>query len=58
MKKQTRKKTMLEKEFELLVQELKDSGLKVNENFEEKNNRNVLKVTLINKRKKNKCPLL
>tara|TARA_B100000886_G_scaffold269621_1_gene193654 strand:+ start:389 stop:550 length:162 start_codon:yes stop_codon:yes gene_type:complete len=52
MKKQTRKKTMLEKEFKLLVKELKDSGLKVNENFEEKNNRNILKVTLINKRRK------
>ena len=35
MKNLTRKKTLLEKEFQLLVQELKDSGLKVNENFEE-----------------------
>ena len=51
MKKQTRKKTMLEKEFKLLVKELKNSGLRVNENFEEENNRNVLKVTLINKRR-------
>ena len=58
MKKLTRKKTLLEKEFKLLVQELKESGLKVNENFEEKNNRNILKVTFLKKREHNKCPLL
>ena len=52
MKKQKSKKTILEEEFKLLVQELKDSGLKVNENFEKENNRNILKVTLINKRRK------
>ena len=52
MKKQKRKKTILEEEFKFLVQELKDSGLKVNENFEKGNNRNILKVTLINKRRK------
>ena len=58
MKKLTRKKTLLEKEFKLLVQELKESGLKVNENFEEKNNRNILKVTFIKKKEHNKCLLL
>ena len=58
MKNLTRKKTLLEKEFQLLVQELKDSGLKVNENFEEENNRNILKDTIIRKREHNKCPLL
>tara|TARA_B100000401_G_scaffold422166_1_gene348944 strand:+ start:314 stop:490 length:177 start_codon:yes stop_codon:yes gene_type:complete len=58
MKNLTRKKTLLEKEFKLLVQELKDSGLKVNKNFEEENNRNILKVTIIKKREHNRCPLL
>lgn len=58
MKNLTRKKTLLEKEFQLLVQELKDSGLKVNKNFEKENNRNFLKVTFIKKRENNKCPLL
>ena len=58
MKNFTRKKTLLEKEFQLLVQELKDSGLKVNKNFEKENNRNFLKVTFIKKRENNKCPLL
>jgi len=58
MKNLMRKKTLLEKEFKLLVQELKESGLKVNENFEEKNNRNILKVTFLKKREHNKCPLL
>ena len=57
MKNLKRKKTLLEKEFKLLVQELKESGLKVNENFEEKNNRNILKVTFLKKREHNKCPL-
>ena len=50
MKNLKRKKTLLEKEFKLLVQELKESGLKVNENFEEKNNRNILKVTFLKKK--------
>ena len=58
MKNLTRKKTLLEKEFQLLVQELKDSVLKVNKNFEKENNRNFLKVTFIKKREHNKCPLL
>ena len=58
MKNLTRKKTLLEKEFQLLVQEIKDIGLKVNENFEEENYRNILKVTFIKKREYNKCPPL
>ena len=58
MKNLKRKKTLLEKEFKLLVQELKESGLKVNENFEEKNNGNILKVTFLKKREHNKCQLL
>ena len=44
------KKTFLEKEFQLLLQELKDSGLKVNENFEQENNRNVFEVTFVKKK--------
>ena len=35
MKNLGEKKTLLGKEFELLIQELKDSGVKVNENFQE-----------------------
>ena len=58
MKNLERKKTLLEKEFQLLVQEFKDSGLKVNENFKEEDNRNILKVTFIKNREHNKCPLL
>ena len=53
MKNLERKKNLLEKEFQLLVQEFKDSGLKVNENFEEEDNRNILEVTLIKKREHN-----
>ena len=51
MIKDKRKETILEKEFKLLVQELKDSGLEVNENFAEQNNKNVLKVTLLKKKR-------
>ena len=58
MKNLKRKKTLLEKEFKLLVQELKESGLKVNENFEEKNNRNILKLIFFKKRELKKCLLL
>ena len=50
MRTSTGKKTLLEKEFHLLLQELKDSGLKVNENFEKKNNRNVFEVTFVKKK--------
>jgi len=50
MRNLTRKKTLLEKEFQLLIQEFKDSGLKVNENFEQENNRNVFEVTFVKKK--------
>ena len=50
MRTSTGKKTLLEKEFQLLLQELKDSGLKVNENFEQENNRNVFEVTFVKKK--------
>ena len=50
MRTSTGKKTLLEKEFQLLIQELKDSGLKVNENFEQENNRNVFEVTFVKKK--------
>ncbi len=52
MRTSTGKKTLLEKEFQLLLQELKDSGLKVNENFEQENNRNVFEVTFVKKKEK------
>ena len=51
MRTSTGKKTLLEKEFQLLIQELKDSGLKVNENFEQENNRNVFEVTFVKKKR-------
>ena len=51
MIKDKRRETILEKEFKLLVQELKESGLKVNENFEEQNDKNSLKITLLKKRR-------
>ena len=53
MKNLERKKTLLEKEFQLLVQEFKDSGLKVNKNFEDQNNENELKVSFIKKKSVN-----
>ena len=51
MKNYREKKTLLGKEFELLIQELKDSGVKVNENFKEENNKKELTVTFIKKRR-------
>ena len=51
MIKDKRRETILEKEFKLLIQELKDRGLKVNENFEEQNDKNALKITLLKKRR-------
>ena len=51
MKNLGEKKTLLGKEFELLIQELKDSGVKVNENFQEKNNKKEFIVTFIKKRR-------
>ena len=44
-----RKKTLLEIEFELLVQDLKNSGLKVNENHREEIPLNRTFVTFISK---------
>ena len=51
MKNLGEKKTLLGKEFELLIHELKDSGVKVNENFKEENNKKELIVTFIKKRR-------
>ena len=51
MKNLGEKKTLLGKEFELLIQELKDSGVKVNENFKEENYKKELTVTFIKKRR-------
>ena len=51
MKNLVEKKTLLGKEFEILIQELKDSGVKVNENFKEENNKKELTVTFIKKRR-------
>ena len=51
MIKNKRRETILEKEFKFLIQELKDSGLKVNENFEEQNDKIALKITLLKKRR-------
>ena len=51
MKNLGEKKTLLGKEFELLIKELKDSGVKVNENFKEENNKKELTVTFIKKRR-------
>ena len=50
MKNLGEKKTLLGKEFELLIHELKDSGVKVNENFQEENNKETI-VTFIKKRR-------
>ena len=49
MKNLGEKKTLLGKEFELLIKELKDSG--VNENFQEKNNKKEFTVTFIKKKR-------
>ena len=51
MKNHREKKTLLGNEFEILIQELKDSGVKVNENFKEENNKKELTVTFIKKRR-------
>ena len=51
MKNLGEKKTLLGKEFELLIKELKDSGVKVNENFQEENNNKELIFTFIKKRR-------
>ena len=49
-----RKKTLLEIEFELLIQDLKNSGLKVNENHREEIPLNRTFVTFIPKIKRKK----
>ena len=48
-----RQKTLLEKEFELLIQELKKSGLVVNENVENIETEKTL-VTFISRKKEKK----
>ena len=44
-------KNLLAKEFELLVKELKDSGLEVNENSQKETSRESIFVTFISKKK-------
>ena len=51
MKNLVEKETLLGKEFDFLIQELKDSGVKVNESFKEENNKKELTVTFIKKRR-------
>ena len=43
--------TFLGQQFELLIKELEESGLKVNKNFEDQNNENELKVSFIKEKK-------
>ena len=45
--------TFLGQQFELLIKELEESGLKVNKNFEDQNNENELKVYFIKKKSVN-----
>ena len=45
--------TFLGQQFELLIRELEESGLKVNKNFEDQNNENELKVSFIKKKSVN-----
>ena len=45
--------TFLGQQFELLIKELEESGLKVNKNFEDQNNENELKVFFIKKKSVN-----
>ena len=49
MNKLNKKQTFLSRQFELLIKELEESGLKVNKNFEDQNNENELKVSFIKK---------
>ena len=53
MKKLNKKQTFLGQQFELLIKELEESGLKVNKNFEDQNNENELKVSFIKKKSVN-----
>ena len=45
--------TFLGQQFELLIKELEESGIKVNKNFEDQNNENELKVSFIKKKSVN-----
>ena len=45
--------TFLGQQFELLIKELEESGLKVNKNFGDQNNENELKVSFIKKKSVN-----
>ena len=45
--------TFLGQQFELLIKELEESGLKVNKNFEDLINENELKVSFIKKKSVN-----
>ena len=51
MKKLNKKQTFLGQQFELLIKELEESGLKVNKNFEDQINENELKVSFIKEQK-------
>ena len=51
MNKLNKKQTFLSRQFELLIRELEESGLKVNKNFEDQINENELKVSFIKEKK-------
>ena len=51
MKKLNKKQTFLSQQFELLIKELEESGLKVNKSFEDQINENQLKVSFIKEKK-------
>ena len=53
MNKLNKRQTFLGQQFELLIKELEESGLKVNKNFEDKINKNELKVFFIKKKSVN-----
>ena len=53
MNKLNKKQTFLSRQFELLIRELEESGLKVNKNFEDQINENELKVSFIKKKSVN-----
>ena len=51
MNKLNKKQTFLSQQFELLIKELEESGLKVNKSFEDQINENKLKVSFIKEKK-------
>ena len=51
MNKLNKKQTFLSQQFELLIRELEESGLKVNKSFEDQINENKLKVSFIKEKK-------